>query len=165
MGTGSGCIAVALAKSCPKATVIATDVSESALDLAKCNAGSLNALTQVEFRRADGLDALVKGELVDLILSNPPYIPTGEIDSLQAEVRDYDPRLALDGGEDGLLFHRILAAEGQSRLRCCGRLLAEFGDGQEQAINDLFSDSEWQSVEIANDLTGRPRIVIASARH
>ena len=158
-------MAVALAKSCSKATVIATDVSESALALAKRNAGSHNVLSQVEFRRADSLSALARGELVDLILSNPPYISTGEIDSLQPEVRNYDPRLALDGGTDGLHFYRILAAEGQSRLRCGGRLLAEFGDGQEQAIKDLFTKSEWQSVEIANDLTDRPRIVIASARH
>ena len=165
MGTGSGCIAVALAKRCPHATVIASDVSDAALDLAKRNAKSLCALGQVAFRRADGLDALAMGEKVELILSNPPYIPTAEIDSLQPEVRNYDPRMALDGGADGLQFHRTLAAEGQSRLKRGGRLMAEFGDGQEQAVHGLFTESDWQSVEISGDLTGRPRIVIASVGH
>jgi release factor glutamine methyltransferase len=165
LGTGSGCMAVTLAKRCPNAAVIASDVSDAALGLAKRNAESLCALAQVTFRRADGLGALHKGEQVDIILSNPPYIPTQEIDSLQPEVRDYDPHLALDGGADGLQFYRMLAAEGQSRLKRAGRLMAEFGDGQEQAVHGLFSESGWQSVEIADDLTGRPRIVIAYAGH
>ena len=165
LGTGSGCTAVALAKRCPKATVIASDVSGAALELAKSNAESLDALGQVEFRQADGLDALTKGERVDLILSNPPYIPTAEIDALQPEVRDHDPRLALDGGTDGLRFYRLLAIEGQSRLRRGGRLMAEFGDGQERAVAGLFQQAVWPSLEIANDLTSRPRIVIACAGH
>ena len=163
LGTGSGCIAVALAKRCPKANVIASDLSEAALRLAKRNAVSLEALGQVAFRHADGLDALAKGEQVDLILSNPPYIPSGEIDALQPEVRDHDPCLALDGGPDGLRFYRMLAAEGRSRLNRGGRLMAEFGDGQEQSVAKLFREANWLDVEIADDLSGRPRIVIASA--
>jgi len=163
LGTGSGCIAVALAKRCPKANVIASDLSEAALRLAKRNAESLEALGQVAFRHADGLDALAKGEQVDLILSNPPYIPSGEIDALQPEVRDHDPCLALDGGPDGLRFYRMLAAEGRSRLNRGGRLMAEFGDGQEQSVAKLFREANWLDVEIADDLSGRPRIVIASA--
>ena len=165
LGTGSGCLAITLAKHCPKANIIGSDVSEAALGLARSNAESLDALGQVEFRHADGLTALAKGEQVDLILSNPPYIPTADIDSLQPEVRDHDPRLALDGGVDGLRFYRLLATEGQSRLRRGGRLMAEFGDGQERAVAGLFQQAVWPSLEIANDLRSRPRIVIACAGH
>ena len=163
LGTGSGCIGITLAKRCPGVKIIASDVSESALNLAKLNAETLDALSQVEFRVADGLAALAKGEQVDLIVSNPPYIPSGDIADLQPEVRHYDPHLALDGGEDGLQFHRLLAVDGQSRLKPGGQLMAEFGDGQESAIECLFAQADWPSVKITNDLTGRPRIVIASA--
>ena len=163
LGTGSGCIGITLAKRFPGVKIIASDVSESALNLAKLNAETLDALSQVEFRVADGLAALAKGEQVDLIVSNPPYIPSGEIADLQPEVRHYDPHLALDGGEDGLQFHRLLAADGQYRLKPGGQLMAEFGDGQESAIEGLFAQADWPSVKITNDLTGRPRIVIASA--
>ena len=163
LGTGSGCVAISLAKRCPKANVIASDLSEAALGLAKRNADELGALGQVAFRQADGLDALAKGEQIDLILSNPPYIPSDEIETLQPEVRDHDPRLALDGGPDGLRFYRMLVEEGRSRLNRGGRLMAEFGDGQEQSVAKLFREANWLDVEIADDLSGRPRIVIASA--
>jgi release factor glutamine methyltransferase len=163
LGTGSGCIAITLAKRCPGLKVIASDVSESALNLAKLNAETLDALGQVEFRLADALAALGESEQVDLIVSNPPYIPSGDIAGLQPEVRHYDPHLALDGGADGLQFYRLIAAEGQSRLKPDGKLMAEFGDGQESAIEGLFAQADWSSVEITNDLTGQPRIVIASA--
>ena len=86
-----------------------------------------------------------------------------DIAGLQPEVRHYDPHLALDGGEDGLQFYRLLAAEGQSRLKPGGKLMAEFGDGQESAIEGLFAQAAWPNVETSNDLTGKPRIVIASA--
>ena len=165
LGTGSGCIALTLAKRCSKASIIGSDVSKEALVLARANAVSLGTLDQVEFRHADGLAALDKGEQVDLILSNPPYIPTANIDSLQPEVRDHDPRLALDGGVDGMQFYRLLADEGQSHLKSGAKLMAEFGDGQASAIVDLFSQAGWPSVTIANDLSHQPRIVIASAGH
>ena len=163
LGTGSGCVAISLAKRCPKANVIASDLSEAALGLAKRNAEKLGALGQVAFRQADGLDALAKGEQIDLILSNPPYVPSDEIETLRPEVRDHDPRLALDGGPDGLRFYRMLAAEGRSRLNRGGRLMAEFGDGQEQSVAKLFREANWLDVEIADDLSGRPRSVSASA--
>ena len=165
LATGSGCIAISLAKRCPSVKVIASDLSDLALHLAKLNAESLDALGQVEFRHADGLAALAKGEQMDLILSNPPYIPTAEIDTLQPEVRNHDPRLAIDGGTDGLRFYRQLATEGLSRLKPGGKLMAEFGDGQAAAVEALFQQTAWPSVEITDDLSGRPRIVIASAGH
>ena len=115
--------------------------------------------------RASRQPAWAKGEQGDLMLSNPPYIPSDQSDTLQPEVRDHDPRLALDGGPDGLRFYRMLAAEGRSRLNLGGRLMAEFGDGQEQSIAKLFREANWLDVGIADDLSDRPRIVIASAEH
>ena len=161
LGTGSGCIAITLAKRLPGATVIASDISEAALRLAKRNAARLGVETNVQFRQADG-HALTTEEQVHLLVSNPPYIPTAEILELQTEVLEFDPKLALDGGVDGLVFHRELAALGQALLLPGGALLAEFGDGQESAIEKLFYDARWLSVDFANDLSGKPRIVIAS---
>ena len=165
LGTGSGCIALSLAKRCSKASIIGSDVSRVALALARANAVSLDTLEQVEFRHADGLAALAKCEQVDLILSNPPYIPTANIDTLEPEVRDHDPRLALDGGADGMQFYRLLADEGQSHLKSGAKLMAEFGDGQAATIVDLFRQAGWPTVTTANDLSHQPRILIASAEH
>ena len=162
LGTGSGCVAISLAKRYPYAKVIASDYSGAALQLAQRNAKSLGVFGQMEFREADGLASLAKGEQVDLITSNPPYIPTGEIAGLQPEVRHHDPHLALDGGGDGLKFYRMLAAEGRPHLKPSGKLVAEFGDRQELHVGEIFRQAGWPSVEIAHDLSRRPRIVIAS---
>lgn len=161
-GTGSGCIAVTLAKRLAKAKVIASDISDEALRLAKANAEQHEVIKRVEFRQADS-SALAAGEQVQLIVSNPPYIPTSEIAALEPEVRDYDPRLALDGGRDGLEFYRMLARLGQVALTPGGSLIAEFGDGQEDEIESIFRKATWPSVRFAEDLCGKPRIVIASA--
>ena len=102
LGTGSGCLAIALAKNCEMARVVATDVSAEALECAKGNAAKNELAEGIEFRLGNGFEVLRPGELFDLIVSNPPYIPTQEIGSLQPEVRDWEPRAALDGGQDGL---------------------------------------------------------------
>ena len=161
-GTGSGCIAVTLAKRLAKAKVIASDISDEALRLAKANAEQHEVIKRVEFRQADGL-ALAAVAQVQLIVSNPPYIPTSEIAALEPEVRDYDPRLALDGGRDGLEFYRMLARLGQVALTPGGSLIAEFGDGQEDEIESIFRKATWPNIRFAKDLSGKPRIVIASA--
>ena len=160
-GTGSGCIAVTLAKRLAKGKVIASDISDEAIRLAKANAEQHEVIKRVEFRQADS-SALAAGEQVQLIVSNPPYIPTSEISALEPEVRDYDPRLALDGGRDGLEFYRMLARLGQVALTPGGSLIAEFGDGQEDEIESIFRKSTWPSVRFAEDFCGKPRIVIAS---
>ena len=160
-GTGSGCIAVTLAKRLTKAKVIASDISDEALRLAKANAEQHEVINRVEFRQADG-SALAAIEQVQLIVSNPPYIPTSEIAVLEPEVRDYDPRLALDGGRDGLEFYRMLARLGQVALTPGGSLIAEFGDGQEDEIESIFRMATWPNIRFAKDLSGKPRIVIAS---
>ena len=107
--------------------------------------------------------ALPSAGLFDVIASNPPYIPSSQIESLQIEVRDHDPRLALDGGADGLEFYRSLAGHCLQRLRPDGRLLLEVGDGQAQAVAELILANGGRVLEILPDLNNIERIVVASA--
>jgi release factor glutamine methyltransferase len=160
-GTGSGCLAIALAVHCPDLRVVALEISEKALEVARRNALHHAVLDRIDFLSGDGLSALPKTVNFDLILANPPYIPTGEIEHLEPEVRDHDPRCALDGGSDGLLFYRQLAAEAGELLKPGGKLMSEFGDGQEAAVADLFELQNWIVERIVKDYTQRPRILIA----
>lgn len=159
-GTGSGCIAIALAVKAPAARIQAIDVSPEALQLAQQNAGSHQVGERIGFLQGDGFSALDKELRFDLVISNPPYIPSAEIESLQPEVRDYDPRRALDGGTDGLDFYRRLAAETSAFLKPGGRIMLEFGDGQADSIKKIFQDQKWIVEAIREDYTQRARILI-----
>jgi release factor glutamine methyltransferase len=161
--TGSGCLAIALAAKCPRAEIHAADLSPEALGVARGNAVRHGVAARIAFHEGDLFMPLPAGLLLDLIVSNPPYIPAGDIATLDPEVRDWDPRLALDGGEAGLDFYRRIAAEGLSRLQPGGRLLAEFGDGQAEGVSEIFTAAGWRVNAVRADLTGQPRIVIASA--
>lgn len=161
MGTGSGCLAVALAVHAPSAEVWAVDISPLALAVARGNAARLGVLDRIRFLEGDRFSTIPPAQRFDVIVSNPPYIPTAEIEGLASEVRDHDPRLALDGGTDGLEFFRQLALEARQRLRPGGRFLAEFGDGQGPALQTLFEQNGWNVVEIVRDLSGRARILVA----
>jgi release factor glutamine methyltransferase len=160
-GTGSGCVALALAAKCPSAVICAVDISQKALQTASGNAEKLGLKDRVRFFQGDGLAALPSDLRFDLIISNPPYIPGPEIASLQPEVRDFDPREALDGGVDGLDFYRRLAHETPPFLKDHGRLMVEFGDGQDTAIKDLLLRQNWVVEAILEDYTHRPRLMIA----
>lgn len=160
-GTGTGCVAVALAAQCPTACIHALDVSEAALALARANAERHGFIGRIRFHHGDGFRALPTGLRFDLLVSNPPYIPTADIATLQPEVRDFDPVSALDGGADGLDFYRLLAHEAPSWLNPGGGLLAEFGDGQAEAIERLFTDAGWTRAALHRDLDGRWRVVEA----
>jgi release factor glutamine methyltransferase len=160
-GTGSGCLAVTLAVKCPTVRVWAVDTSEPALAVARGNAARHACAARIEFCAGDGFAAVPSATQFDLITANPPYIPTGEIASLQPEVRDFEPRLALDGGADGLTFYRRLAAEAGARLREGGRLMMEFGAGQEGSLGGLFSEGGWRVEEVLRDDAGLARILIA----
>ncbi len=159
-GTGSGCIAIALAIKCPAAQVFALDISPEALEVAKQNAAHHNVAEQIQFLAGDSFNALPPELKLDLIISNPPYIPTAEIETLQPEVRDFDPRGALDGGPDGLRFFRQLAAEGLTRLKPEGKIMLEFGDGQAGAIKEIFTSQKWIVEAVKDDYNQRPRILI-----
>lgn len=150
--TGSGAIAIAIKKE-SDATVYASDVSESALELAKENA--LINSADVNFVSSDLFDNL-KGEKFDLIVTNPPYIKSCDINSLQKEVKEFEPILALDGGEDGLDYYRKIALECKSFLNEKGVILLEIGYNQGEDVKNLFK--EFSSVEIIKDYEGNDRI-------
>ena len=160
-GTGTGCIAIALAVKCPGAQITALDVSTGALALARQNA-ELNKLNgRIEFLAGDGFAALLGKTAFDLIVSNPPYIASAEIETLEPEVRDFDPRTALDGGTDGLDFYRRLAKESVDRLKPAGKIMVEFGDGQAGAIKTIFEGEKWIVEAVREDYSHRARILVA----
>jgi release factor glutamine methyltransferase len=161
-GTGSGCLAIALAVKCPAAEVRAVDVSEEALQVARGNAARHGVETRIQFHLGDGFMAVPGPLQFDLIVSNPPYIASAEIAALEPEVRDHDPRVALDGGADGLDFYRRLAAEAPGFLKPGGRGLFEFGDGQETALLEIFATQKWIVENCERDYTGRARMLIAA---
>ncbi len=160
-GTGSGCLAIALASKCPAAEVYAIDVSPEALALARQNAARHSLTERIRFLQGDGFAALPTEARFDLIISNPPYIPSGEIATLQTEVRDYDPHRALDGGADGLDYGRRLAAESAQFLKPGGRIMLEFGDGQAEPLREILQEQKWIVEAIEADYTHRPRILVA----
>ncbi|HLX94921.1 MAG TPA: peptide chain release factor N(5)-glutamine methyltransferase [Verrucomicrobiae bacterium] len=160
-GTGTGCIAITLAVKCPQAIITATDVSAEALARATENAARHNVATRIEFLQGDGFAAFSAGASFDLIISNPPYIPSAEIATLQPEVRDFDPRAALDGGVDGLDFYRRLAKEAKSFLKPDGKIMLEFGDGQDGTIRKIFEAEKWIVEAVKEDYSHRARILIA----
>ncbi|HXS68904.1 MAG TPA: peptide chain release factor N(5)-glutamine methyltransferase [Candidatus Polarisedimenticolia bacterium] len=172
-GTGSGCIAIALAAKCLNAKITALDVSAEALEVAQQNAVRNNVADRIEFIQANGLNELAArwGERTrepiqfNLIISNPPYIPTAEIETLDPEVRDYDPRSALDGGPDGLDFYRRFAVEARDFLKADGKIMLEFGDGQADSIRRIFEAQNWIVEAIREDYTQRQRILIANYNH
>ena len=169
-GTGSGCLAIALAVKCPGAKIFAVDNSPDALEMAKQNAARHKVTERIKFFQGDGFESLSKWASqssalrevkFDLIISNPPYIPSAEIEKLQPEVRDFDPRGALDGGADGLDFYRRIAVEAKPFLKPTGKLMLEFGDGQAGALQEIFARQKWVVEAVREDYTRRPRILIA----
>ncbi len=157
MGTGSGAIAIALAKERDDLTLTASDVSSVALGLAAENAERNGVGERLGFVEASGLPESGK---VDLVISNPPYVHLGEAEDLPPEVVDHDPHAALFAGEDGLDAYRLLAAEAPKRL-CPGGLLAlEIGDTQGEAVCDLLGPAGFVDVVCHPDLTGRDRVVM-----
>ena len=164
IGTGSGCIAVALAHHLPQASITAIDLSPDALALARQNA-TLNAVAdRIRFLHGDLL-APVTGEQFDLIVSNPPYVPTPDRASLSIEVRDHEPALALFAGNDGLDIYRRLIPAAHAALTPGGFLLLEIGYGQQPAVTALLATTGFQSIQTFPDLQGIPRVLSAQRGH
>jgi release factor glutamine methyltransferase len=159
IGTGSGALLLALLGELPNAVGTGTDVSTDALAVARGNAERTGLATRCTFVECDIAQG-VEGPF-DLIVSNPPYVPHGEIDTLAPEVRNYDPRLALDGGIDGLDAYRAIAADARRLLAPEGRLIVELGVGQEGAVATLFTKAGMQVAPARNDLAGIPRALTA----
>lgn len=160
-GTGSGCLAIYLAKQLPGVKVTALDISQPALQVAKENAERHGVADRIEFVQSSGFCGLERGCQFDLIVSNPPYIPEPEYQSLQPEVRDYEPKQALIGGPDGLEVIRLLASNGKGHLVAGGRIYMEFGDGQADKVRKIFEDNGWHVIKIETDLSGKERILVA----
>jgi release factor glutamine methyltransferase len=160
-GTGTGCIAIALAAKCPNTTIVTVDISAEAIGLARENAEKNKLRGRIEFVKGSGFAALKTENKFDLIISNPPYIPTAEIETLQPEVRDFDPRAALDGGSDGLDFYRMFAAQAKPFMKSDGKIILEFGDGQADAIKSIFDSEKWIVEAVKQDYSQRARILIA----
>lgn len=158
LGTGSGALAVSFLYYCKEARGVAVDISEKALETAKTNGERAGISDRVEFRRGDFLDALREDERFDVILSNPPYIPSGDIDGLAEEVRR-EPRIALDGGPDGLKFYRTLGEKAVRFLRPGGLLAAEVGIGQAETVRAFFENGGLTDIEIIPDYGGVDRAV------
>ncbi len=158
VGTGSGCIAVSLAVHLPRATIYAIEISPAALAVARRNLELHGVAARVRLVVGDVLTP--RPGPVDLIVSNPPYIPTGDCDSLPASVRDYEPRLALDGGPDGLSIVRRLLAQAPAVLRPGGALLIEIGADQGEAVDCLARTIfPRAAVRVHPDLAGRDRVL------
>jgi len=159
IGTGSGCISIALAKELPQARIIATDVSEDALMMANKNSSAHNTGEKISWLQTSYLEN-VQG-LADFIVSNPPYIPESSASQLLPEVRNHEPEIALYSGKDGLNFIRKLLDLSSHRLVKGGHLLFEFGLGQETAINKIAAEHPQLSIlKIRRDYQDIPRIAI-----
>lgn len=160
VGTGTGAIACALAAAVPRLEVLAVERSVGALALAATNISTLGLGGRVRLVAGDLLEPLAGlAGAVDLVVSNPPYIPTGELGGLPTEVRDWEPREALDGGPDGMAVHRRLIAESRRFLRPGGWLLMEIGERQGRELRQVLEASGFGQIEARKDLRGVERII------
>jgi release factor glutamine methyltransferase len=161
LGVGSGAILLAILAERPAAKGLGIDVSEEALAVARENAANLGLAGRVALLRGDWTRGLGDAGF-DLVVANPPYIPSGDIAALEPEVRDHEPRLALDGGPDGLAAYRLLAPEILRVLRPGGRFAVEIGFDQARAVEALFEAAGADAVETVQDLALRDRVVLGA---
>lgn len=162
VGTGSGCIAVSVAVNLPNARVIASDISAAAIGVAKENARVHKADERIEFLEGDLLAPLAARGLeseIDIIASNPPYVPVEIRQSVQREVRDWEPDVALYGGQGGLDFYRRLLEGSAVYLKSGGSLVCEIGYSQLDLIGGMIDQKVWKLVEVTRDLQGIPRVM------
>ena len=155
--TGSGCIGISVAKHLPYQELLLVDLSEKALAVAKKNAEK-HLGGNVRLLQSDLLTE-VHEKRFSLLLSNPPYIVSRVIPGLEREVSEYEPKMALDGGEDGLIFYRRIAKEAKKVLLPGARLYLEIGYDQGESVKDIFQKEEYEAVEVFPDLSGNPRVV------
>ena len=158
LGVGSGCLSITLLKNFPNAVASGVDISLEALAVAQKNSSAHQLQNRFELRQSD-LFANVAAKKFDLIISNPPYIPAAEIENLADEVRLFEPRLALDGGVDGLDFYRRIAKESAKFLKPAGLVVVEVGHDQKQAVVDIFVANGFRFEKAQRDLAGVERVV------
>jgi release factor glutamine methyltransferase len=158
VGTGSGCIALALAAELPWARVEAVDISPAALDLARANAARLQLDHRIVFEQRDLLAGAPAGTY-DFVISNPPYVPGSEPEKAQREVREFEPKVAVFAGESGLEVYRRLAPQARESLKPKGWLVVEIGYSLAAPVEELLRD--WAELRVVPDLQGIPRVVAA----
>jgi release factor glutamine methyltransferase len=162
IGVGSGNLAVTLAKTLPKAELTATDRSADALQVAKTNAAKHGVLDRIRFFQGDLFEPIPAGETFDFVVSNPPYIAREAIDTLPPGVRDFEPRLALDGGPGGFAVLERLVSQTAARLRQAGHLIIEIGAAQEKKARELIAaNPAYELAATAHDYAGHPRVLKA----
>jgi release factor glutamine methyltransferase len=161
VGVGSGCICVSILHEIPSATAVGLDISEKALEITKKNAEKHGVSGRLTLFRSDVFDALMD-QRFDMMVSNPPYVPHGDFESLQPEVRDFEPHIALTDGSNGLSIIEKIVSGSPRFLRSGGELLMEIGFGQSEAVRGIFDRQIWHEVEFLDDLQSIPRIVHAS---
>lgn len=159
VGTGTGAVLLALLAALPNARGLGTDISPDAAATALANAHSIGVADRAGFTVCDAASA-ARGP-VDVLVSNPPYIPSGDIAHLDREVREHDPRLALDGGPDGLAFYRLLASAASGLVSPAGAVLVEFGIGQAESVAELFRAAHLARLDVVHDIEDRPRVLRA----
>lgn len=160
VGTGSGCLALALARELPRARLFATDVSPSALAVARRNAARHGLADRVAFIEASLLAPFAPRSL-DLVVSNPPYVAEKDATSLPREVREHEPHLALFAGEEGMAVYPRLVAEAGERLVAGGLLVMELGYGMSERVHALFDTAIWREIAVTKDLASIPRVIAA----
>jgi release factor glutamine methyltransferase len=165
VGCGSGCIAIAIARECPEAALLAIDASPAALAVASENASAHGVDERITFLHGDLLEPLVgRREKLDLVVSNPPYVVDAEIEELAPEVKEHEPRIALAGGADGLAtITRLLEGVG-AVLEPGGAVVMEIGKGQDPQVAERIRSAGLDLVRIVPDLAGIPRVVVARKR-
>jgi release factor glutamine methyltransferase len=161
LGTGTGCIPISILTEYSDIAGVAVDISAEALEMARFNANRHGVGNRFTTLKGSWFDPLEPGERFDLVTSNPPYIETAEIAGLMVEVREHDPHLALDGGADGLTAYRAIAAEAPLFLKPDGVLVLEIGSSQGQAVSDILVGAGFAEVEVAQDLNGHDRVILA----
>ena len=161
VGTGSGCIALALAQRLPAAAITATDISPDALTVARANAARYDFKNFTRFLQGDLLSTLPDSFTVDAIVSNPPYIASGELAGLPREVKDFEPAQALFAGVDGLEVIRRLVIDARRFLSPTGFVALEIGAGQRAAVAELFGSAGYTVAQVEKDLQGHERVIVA----
>lgn len=157
VGCGTGAVGLAILSERPQAKLFATDISDAALHCTKANVEALGINDRVAVLKGSLLEPVPESRPIDIVVSNPPYIPTAEIDGLSPEIAKHEPRLALDGGTDGLDVYRQLIPQAASRARTA--VLVEHGDGQHDAIAELMRSAGLRDISEHKDLTGTVRVV------
>jgi len=164
LGTGSGAIAVSLAKELPQARIFAVDISAAAIEIARLNARRHGVEERMGFFCGDLFEPVAEErEGFDLIVANPPYIRSGELAGLAPEIREWEPNTALDGGADGLLYYRRIIAGAGDYLKAGGSILLELGDAMGEAVARLFADSGgFEPAQVYRDYAGKERVIAAA---